>query len=153
MARMGFNLVIGMSIGDEKVHVAVVVIIEKLHSPPAHQARQTPQTHGSGLVLEGKVMVVPVDGIHLLIHVRDEEVLPTVLVVIRRIHTHAGSLAAILAVGHACFKRGVFELSVVLVHKKKIRDRIVGHKQIHPAVVINVCGDNSPGLSQGLRNP
>ena len=38
------------------------------------------------------------------------------------------------------------------VGEKKVRQRVVGHEQIHPAVVIDVRCDHAPGLAGGLSD-
>src|SRR5207247_6485011 len=84
--------------------------LKKLHSPSAHQPRQAAETHRPCPVFKGKVMIVTVDGIHLLIHVGHEEILPAVLIKICRIHAHAGALASVLTVGHTRLEGSVLEL-------------------------------------------
>ena len=38
------------------------------------------------------------------------------------------------------------------VHEKKICHRVIGDKEIHPAVVVDIRRDDSPRLSQQLAN-
>ena len=61
-----------MTVGNEQIDVPVVVIIEKLQAPAAHQPRQTSKAHRSGEIIESKVVTVVVDRIHFLIDVCDE---------------------------------------------------------------------------------
>ncbi len=60
-ARMHFDLVIGMAVGNEQVKVAVVVVVKEFHAPAAHQPRQAPKAHGSSHVLETEVVSVAID--------------------------------------------------------------------------------------------
>src|SRR6266513_1876733 len=129
---------------------AVVVVVKEFHSPAAHEARQPPEPHGAGPIVEREVVIVAVDGVHFLVHVGNEEILPTVLVEIRRVNSHAGALAARLAVSHARFEPLLIELSVVFVDEEKVGDRVVGHEEIHPAVVVDIRGNDTPGFSQRL---
>ena len=115
MARMYFDFVVRVSIGNEQVSVAVVVVVEEFHAPAAHQSRQAPKAHGSGHVLEAEVVSVAIDRIHFLIHIGYEKILPAILIEIRRIDPHAGSFAALLAVGHAGFEPNVLEFCIALV--------------------------------------
>ena len=150
MTRKRLDLVIRMAVGNEEIHVTVVVIIKKIHGPSAHQPRQAAETHRPCLVVERKVMTVAVNGLHFLIHIRDEETLPTVLIKICRIRNHAGTLAAVLAIGHTRFEGSVLELSIVLIHEEEVGNRVVGDKQIHPAIIVDVRSDDTPGFSHRL---
>src|SRR5437588_5530654 len=152
-ARVQFDFVVGVAIGYKQIHVAVVIVIEEFHSPAAHEPRQAAEPHLSSHVFECQVMVVAVNRIHLLIDVCDEEVLPSVLVEIRRIHTHPRALPPRLVISYACFEGFFFKLSMVRVDKKKVGNRIVGHKQIHPTAVVDVRGDDTPSFTQCLGDP
>ena len=57
-----------------------------------------------------------------------------------------------MTVGHTCLHADFIKAAISLVKKEEVRDRVIGHEQIHPAIVINVCGDNAPGFAQHLRN-
>src|SRR6202022_909830 len=56
---------------------------------------------------------------------------------VRGIHTHSRASAAFRAVSHSRWFGDVFELPT-LVDEKKVGHGIVGHKETHVAVVINI---------------
>src|SRR5207245_7494870 len=57
-----------------------------------------------------------------------------------------------LAVGDTRIETQLLELSVAFVDEEKIGDRVVGNEKIHPAVVIDVRRNDTPGFSQRLGN-
>ena len=59
--------------------------------------------------------------------------------------------SALGAVGHVGGESGFFE-SAAAVQEEKIRDRVVGDKQIHAAVIVYVRGDDSPGFAEMFGN-
>src|SRR5437899_2713080 len=66
MAQMLFDLVVRMAVHDEEVEVAVIIVIEEFHSPAAHQTGDPADAYRSGNVVERQVVVVFVNGIHLV---------------------------------------------------------------------------------------
>jgi hypothetical protein len=53
-----FDQVVGMSIGDDQIEIAIVIVIKELHSPAAHQLGRVGDAGGSGDVV--KCFIVPV---------------------------------------------------------------------------------------------
>src|SRR5215813_14404196 len=97
---MLFDLVIRMSVGDEQIQIPIVVIVEKLYSPSAHEPCYASKSHWLSQIVEGKVVITAIDGVHLLVDIGYEEVLPAVLIEIGRIDSHARAGSPILAIGH-----------------------------------------------------
>src|SRR5579863_1281722 len=127
---MLFNFVIRMAVYNEQVDVAVIVVVEEFHSPTAHQAGSPANSHRSRQVVEGLVVVVPIDGIHLLVHVSDEEILPAILIEIRGVNAHPGARPPFLAESDAGFQTDIREFSVLLIQKQKILDGVIGYEKI-----------------------
>src|SRR5215831_6503626 len=147
---MLFDLIVWMAIYDEQVDVAIVIVIEEFQSPPAHQPGDATDAHRPGDIVESQVVVVFVYGIHFMIHVRDEEVLPAILIEVRGIDAHPRARPPLLAEGHAGIQADVHEFSVFLVEKQEILDGVVGDEKVHPTVVVDVSCYNSPSFAQGL---
>ena len=92
---------------------------------------------------------------HFLIDVGDEEVLPAVAVEIGGIHAHAGAGAAVLAESHFGRQRDLFPLGLAFgirsaVHEEEVLHGVVGHEEVHAAVVIDVGGHHAQAFAQGL---
>src|SRR6266700_7881951 len=104
-----------MTIGNEKVEVTVVVVIKKLHSPSAHQPRQTSQPQRDSHVIESHVAVVPVERIHLLVHICNEKSWPAVFKDVSRVHPHSRAGSAVLTIGHPGLDADFFEFSLAFV--------------------------------------
>src|SRR5215468_3128930 len=144
---MLFDLVIRMSVGNEQIEISIVVIVEKLYSPSAHEPCHASKPHWLSQIVKRKVMIAVVDGIHLLVNIGYKEVLPAVLIEIGRIDSHARAGSPILAVGNTGFESHLLKFSATLIDEQKICHGIVCNEEIHPTVVVHVSGDNSPGLS------
>src|SRR5579872_2961912 len=92
-----------------------------------------------------------VDGVHLVIHIGDKQILPAVLVVVGGIDTHAGAGATILTISNPGRESDVFELAFT-IDKKKIGNGVIGDEEIHPVVVIDVGRNRTPGFPESLSN-
>src|SRR5207247_2498796 len=144
------NAVIGVAVGEKQVEVAVVVVIEEFHSPAAHQPSGHADAGGHRHVIENFIVAVAVESVHFLVYVRYKQVHPTVLIVVRRVHAHAGAGAAVGAVPDVGLKADLLELSFAAVREEKVRHGVVGHKQVHPTVVVDIVRDNAPSLAGGF---
>src|SRR2546430_483116 len=114
------NLVVGMAVAQEQVQITVVVAVEEFQTPPTDQAGGQADAGGHGHVIKGFVLVVPIQGIHFLVNVGDEEVHPAVLVIICRINTHAGARAAVGAVADTCLEANFFQVTLALIGKQEV---------------------------------
>ena len=141
-----------MTVGNEQIDVAVVVVIEKPQAPAAHRSSRVPDPVRRREIVEGAVLVVVIDGVHLLIHIGHAQVLPTVLVEVCGIDTHPGPGPAVSTVSDSRLDPLVLELALT-IHPQKIGDGIVGDKEVHPAVIIDVGGHRTPGLAQARADP
>src|SRR3954470_9760379 len=92
-----------------------------------------------------------VDGVHLVIHIGDKQILPAVLVIVGGIDAHAGAGATILTISDPGPEAGFFELAFT-IEKKKIGNSVIGHEEIHPVVVIDISRDRSPGFPVSLTD-
>src|SRR5687767_2970457 len=83
-----------------------------------------------------------------MIDIRNEKILPSVAIKVGRIDAHAGARPAGLAVRDACCQTNLFKLSRSLVEEKKVRHRVVGHKQIEERIVVDVGRNCSKRLAR-----
>src|ERR1700757_3878010 len=145
--REFFNQIVRVAIGEEKIEIAVVVIIEELEAPPAHQASRGADAGGQGLIVEGLVVIVLIERIHLVVDVGDEQVHPAVLIDIGGIEAHAGTRPALGAVGDSGLGCDLLETAVATVREEEVGDRVVGDKEVEASVVIDVRRNHAPGLA------
>ncbi len=102
-------------------------------------------------IVEGAVVLVPVEREDFLVDVGTKRSIQPSLIEVGRIDTHARARAAIRAVGDVGVKPDFFEAASA-IEKQEIRDCIVGDKQIHPAIVVDIGGHRSPCLAQVRRD-
>src|SRR5580704_9226983 len=144
----GGDEVVRIAIRKKQIQIPVVVVVKKLQPPTAHGSRGFGNPHGNSQVIEGPVVIIAVNGKILAVEISYEEVLPTVVIEIRRVHAHPRTREAVGAVCHTGFGSSLSEFSFAVVYKQKIGGGIVGHKKIHPAIVIDIGGHNAPGFSK-----
>src|SRR5579883_541600 len=146
----GLDQVVGIAVGEKQVEVAVVIVIEELEPPAAHQARCCADAGCVGLIIKSLVVVVLIERILFVIDVGDEEVQPSVLIEVGGIDSHAGSGTASLAETYSGKGGDFFELAVAAIHEEEVRGGIVGDEEVHAAIIVEVGGYRSPGFSEML---
>src|ERR1700686_4304562 len=67
-----------------------------------------------------------------------EDVGPAVVVVVGEVRTHSRETASVRIVGGASFERDLLERAVASIAKQLLRHRVVRHKDVWPAVAIEV---------------
>src|SRR5579871_5067153 len=92
-------------------------------------------------------MIVLVERVELMINVGYEQIQPTILVEIGRVDAHARSRPACIAICDTRFRTDLLKFSTVVL-KEKILHRIIGDKEIHPAIVVDVGSNCSPSFSE-----
>src|SRR5207302_1856989 len=134
------------------VFPSVVVVVEESDSKPKKGHTDGGETRGTAEIVEGPVAVVVIEVVRVVGKICYHQVQPAVVVVIAKIHTHAGLLASVSAEGdsggHAHF--GESPIPVVVV--EKTGGRIVGHVEVQLAVVIVVSEGTARAPSPGVAN-
>src|SRR6266568_1798149 len=95
------NVVEHMSVGDEQVAPAVVIVIEEAHAKSTHLVAVSPELPGEGRVRETAIAIVAVQAVVLAVKMRDDEIEPAVIVIVGGVSAHAGFGFAIVPVGDA----------------------------------------------------
>ena len=124
---MRIHLRIHVTISHKDVFPSVVVVVEESNPKPQKGHTDGGETRGAAEIVEGPVAVVVIEVVRVVGKICFHQVQPSVVVVIAKIHTHAGLLASVSAEGdsgrHAHF--GESPIPVVVV--EKTGGRIVGH--------------------------
>ena len=141
--------VVGVAVGEEQIHVAVVVEVEELQAPARQQARRLRDAVRGGDVGEELVAVVAVEREHLLVDVGHEQVLPAVLVEVGRIDAHPRARRAVGAEPHLGGQPDLFPLALAAVGEEEVLDGVVGDEQVDEAVVVDVGGHHAQRLAHG----
>src|SRR5580704_9932035 len=125
---MNLDLVVGMSVGEKQVEVAVVIVIKELGTPTAQEPRRAADAERASHVVKCEIVIVVIDGIHFLVDIRHKKVLPAILIIVRRIDPHARSRTSVLAISDTGVKADFFELPFA-IEKNKIREGVIGHEK------------------------
>src|SRR5579859_71701 len=124
MRRVYFDFVVRVAVGDEQILIAIVVIIEELYAPAAHQPSRAADSGCARHVIEGLVVPIAINGVHLLIDVGDKQVLPAILIEVCGVDAHARTSAAVLTECDTGGETNFLKFAVATVPKEKILDGI-----------------------------
>src|SRR5207248_10923537 len=113
---MRLDFIVRMAVGKKQIRRSVVVIIKKLHSPPAHKTRHPANSIGNSHIIEGLIAIVVIKGVHLLVHVGNKQVHPAILVVIRGVDSHPGPWSPLGAVTNIGLQAYFLELPVAAIN-------------------------------------
>src|SRR5581483_1002630 len=105
-------------IRQEQMQITVVVIVEELQSPSAHQASRLAHSILHRHIVESLIVVVLIERIHSVIDIGDEKVHPAVLIEIRPINSHAGPRASLCAILNPPLLPNLLETAAA-VHEEK----------------------------------
>ena len=110
-----------MAVGDENVFPPIIVVVEELHAKTKKRNADGPDTRRAGQVGELAVVIVVIEVVGIVGEVGFHDIGPAVVIVIRRVNTHAGLLAAINAIGHAGHDSRLCEAALAVVVIKQAR--------------------------------
>jgi hypothetical protein len=87
-----------------------------------------------------------------VVHVGNKQILISVSVEVRSIHSHARSWPPTLAKTDACLQGNLIPFPLAIhsrtaIHEEEILHRVIGHKQIHPAIIVDIGGDHPEPLA------
>ena len=137
-----------MPVGQKQVHVPVHVEVQKLQSPAAQEPGGLSHLIGMGEIAKQFIPLILVEGEHLLVHVGHEQILPSVLIEVGGIDSHAGAGFPVGAEPHLREKTDLVPPVVSPVDEQEVLHRVVGDEEVHPAVVVDVGGDDAQRLAQ-----
>src|SRR5690348_644309 len=110
-----FDRVHVMSLGDQEIILAIIIIIEKANAPAGVKSCDAPQIRIVGNVGKSAVAVISVQGVRLIGEIGDQQIGQAVVVVVGEIHSHARIGAAVSVGGDAGSQADLLERSVALV--------------------------------------
>ena len=71
-----------MTVAQEEVHVAIIVVIEELHAPAAQHFSSGANSGARRGIGKRFILIVVVQRIQFVVYVRHEEIEPAILIVI-----------------------------------------------------------------------
>ncbi len=139
------DVVVHVSVGDEEIEPAVVVIIEETGSEPEVVQAHLPEPGGEGNL--GVVRpVVTVQGVVLQLVVGDEEIEVAVVVVIPGVDAHARLRLAVGAQRRSREQADLVE-AASLVAVQKIGGHVVGDVDVGVTVAVEIPADGSEDVA------
>src|ERR1051325_6421499 len=135
-----------MTIDHQQVGPAIVVIIEKPCAPA--NVGQTYRSHFGGIrdIGEGTLTVVVIESVVIIVEVRDEQIEPSVVIIIAERHTHAALFAAVFVYRHAGGKSNLLKRAISVVVIEKVRRRVVRHKNVHKTIVVKITRNHAQAV-------
>ncbi len=135
-----------MAVGDENVEPGVIVHVEKSGAPADVGIAGLTYSGCPTDIVETLRTHVAIEGVGLLLEVRDEEAEAAAVVVITPIDAHVAELHAFAAEGYTGEHAHVGEGAVVIVMVEIVGDGVVSDEEIGPAIVVVVHPHNPEAI-------
>ena len=142
-----------VSIRHEQIARAVVVIIEEPRSEATHVECGIRKLGAESPIIEGPISHVLIEARQLHIEMGDDQVHAAAARCVRSISSHSCLELTVTADRHSCEIGNFSESSVAIVVKQRIGHVIVGDKNVLPAVVVVVEGDNAQSIRAFQSHP
>src|SRR3984893_3250244 len=123
----GRDEIVRIPVGEQQIEVAIVVVVKKLQTPPAHEFGGFADTGGKCQVIKRLITIIFIYGEHFAVEVCHEQAHPSIIIKICRVHSHAGSRTARVTVSHAGSGGDLIESSLAAIDEKKIGHRVIAH--------------------------
>src|SRR6185437_3693158 len=147
------HLRIDVSIDDENVEQAVVVEVEEAGSPGQKRDSSVAQPGLIGHIGKISAPVILIESLVIVGKSCGEKIDFAVAVVISDADSHGRLLASIFAERESRSITHIFKRAVMPVAIQEVRRGIVGHQQVHPAVVIDIHkGSGQTVVAVGIRD-
>src|SRR4030095_3355555 len=138
-ARTGIqsvNLRINVAVGDQDVEPGVVVHVKEGGTPTDVRIAGLADAGGPTDIVKSLRTGIAVQRVGLLFKVGNKEAQASAVVVVAPIDTHVTKLHPFAAKGHSSDHPHIREGPVVIIVIEIIRDGVIGHQKIGPAIVI-----------------
>src|SRR5439155_13031415 len=122
---------------------AIVVVVNESAAPSRTRSTHYQDLGGGRDVLKRFPTLVAKQGPDLSHQVVVKDIHPTVVVIILRVTTHRRYSRSRVVIGHAIQQARFLKSTVPLIQVEKVGLRIVGDKNIHPSVFIEICNANT----------
>src|SRR5262249_26784806 len=129
-----------MTVHDQQIEIAVVVVIDETDSPPDVRFGESRKLRSDRRFAERELAGIQVQRVVLRIEVRDYDVRTSVAVRVTGVNSHAGAGDAIGVESHFGDECGIAKRAVLLIEQKKVGGRVASDEQIHPAVAVQIDG-------------
>ena len=136
-----------MTLRDEEVLPAVVVVIEEPRAPAREGQRGAAHAGRVRRVAKAAVVVLAKEPVALVREIGDDDVGPAVVVVVGEVHAHAGEGLAVLVEADAGKQADLAERAVPVVVIQERLHRVVRHVDVHEAVAIVVGKGDAEALA------
>src|SRR5712671_5538669 len=117
-----------MSVGDEQVQPAIVIVVEKASAEAKYAACGAGYACAVADFIKRTLSIVVPKMIGVVLEVGDEQIQRTVVVIVSKRDAHGRHHIAACRQGHAALQAYFLESAVVLVVIKICVDAIVGYK-------------------------
>ncbi len=141
------DVVLDVAVGHEDVQPAVQVEVEEEAAEGEGQEARLSDAGHRRVVDEQAASLVVVQGEHLVGEVADHQAVAPAAVIVGGVDAHGAPRLSLLAEGDAGRLADLLERTVVPVVVKEIRLRVVGDRQVGPAVSVVVEGDDAQRLA------
>ena len=141
---------IDVAVRDQHIWPAVKVIIEEKAAEAESEQGSAPDLRARSFVDKESFSFIVIERQHLVRKIGDQQAGEAGMVVIRRIHTHAGAGHAIFTESDSCDDRFFRKCAVAIVAVKLVRLRIIRKHKIGPTVVVEIEHGDTKSFRSGV---
>src|SRR5262245_18661709 len=136
----------GMTLPNKQVLPPVIVVIEKVRAPTGVEQGDPSYSTGAGNIVE-RAVAVSKQGIFLVRERVDEQIRPPVVIIVFKHDSHAGKASALIVERNSTLQAKLFEGAVQFVSKELLMERVVGNRDVGPAIVVEVIYCNTQAFA------
>ena len=141
-----------VSLRHEDILPAIVVVVEETRAPARIWKCGATHARRVGDVSKRAVAVVAKQPVALVGEVGDEDIGTAVVVVVRKVHAHAGKGLSVLVVSHAGQQGHLGERAVSVVPEQERLHGVVGDVHVHEPVVVEISEGDAESFADRTGN-
>ena len=132
------DFIFNVAVGDQNIGPAVIVIIKKEAAEAKRDQRGTAHFRARGFVDEKAVAFVVIEREHLVGKICDDDAGLPGTIVVGGVDTHSSASDTVFAKGNARGHSALFEGAIFFVQVKLVGLRVIGEKNVRPAIAVVV---------------
>jgi hypothetical protein len=133
------DLILDMPVGGEQIQPAIEVIIEKEHPERQRKpGRLADPLRDRFIGKQQRLLARDVEGGHLIREIADRNAETPIVLESSRVDAHGAAGCTKIVEGQTRSRPDLLECPVAFVVKNQVRQGVVGHHQIQPAIVVEI---------------
>ena len=148
LRQLALHFRVNVACNHEQIGIAIVIQIDDAGAP-ADVTGIDCEARRSGEVVEVSLAVIVIKAVGVLGEVGFEQIEMTVEIIVANADAHSGLLHAVIAEGYAAEHAFFPKRSVMVVHEEQTWGGIARHKDVCPAVFVEIGSDYGHPVALG----